>query len=118
LRFYELQIEKGLLVLRRDATYIFRREGGGDAQGEQGERRPLEIDHGAGFQKGKGGVDEEEKERQRWEFRRGPNPNSSLEGIDVVKTWCVQSGNSLAPQLLWFVLELLGSSVALPQICT
>jgi hypothetical protein len=33
-----------------DATYIFLREGSGNAQSEQGERRPLEVDHCSGLQ--------------------------------------------------------------------
>jgi hypothetical protein len=47
------------------------------------------------------GDDGREKRRRGWlgVLERIQNPKLELGGIDVVKTWCVQSGNWLAPQL-------------------
>jgi hypothetical protein len=48
-------------------TYIFGGEDGCNAQGEQDERRPLEVDHCAGFQEeGKGDDGRRERRRRGW----------------------------------------------------
>lgn len=91
-------------------TYIVLREDGCNAQGEQGERRPLEVDHCARFRRRGRAVDEgRRKERggKVGSMERGPDPNWQLGRIDVVNS-CVQCGQLalISVQLLaWCVLQ-------------
>jgi len=61
-------------------TYIFGGESRRNAQGEQGERRPLEVDHCAGF-RGERGVMmmKRKKDEKMGVLAKDPDPNCSLE---------------------------------------